>query len=124
MVNRNLFGEQQVDIPDNPNLQRAANIVLRIVDLDPDVLKGDTIGEIDRKLLTAIWLENGLSDILTNEQIDQFVEWMLDSSRCLNTELVRRARQYLSQHDYIRLPAKAIRDSEKHRAKIGGSLGR
>ena len=120
----NLFGEQQVDMPDNPNLAKAANLILKAVRNSPEILDGNTIGNIDRKLRVAIWLTQGLADILSDEQIERFRLWAQDSSRCIDPELIRRARQYLVQHDHIRLSAEALRDGERQRSRLSGAFRR
>jgi hypothetical protein len=115
---KDLFGRPRVSIPDNPALELAAGLILEAVEQEPDLLAGRTVGEIDRALGAAIWLNRGLQEILGEERLDAFLEWHADPKRCLDGELIRRARQYLVEHDLLRLPAEAVRDAERQRARL------
>jgi len=120
---QDLFGEQRVEIKGNPKLELTANHILKLVKEDPDLLNGDKMKEIDRKLRQAVWRDNGLTAVL-GDKLEAFEEWASDSNRCIDPEIIQRARRHLIQHDLIRVSAEAVRDAEKMRQRVSGSLGR
>lgn len=125
MVNQtNMFGDRDIHIPGNSSLESTARLILRLVDGDRSLLDGNRVGDIDRKLRLAVWMDQGLRHILKPEQIEEFSDWMLDSKKSIDQELIRRARQYLVQHDYIRLSGAALKDAEQQRARLTQSFRR
>jgi len=60
MTMTNLFNEQVIKIPGNPKLEGIANRILELVQQNPDLLEGDKVGEIDRKITLALWYSEGL----------------------------------------------------------------
>ena len=118
----NLFGEQRIQIAGNPLLEGLCNHILQLVDKDPELLTGDQVGIIDRKLTLAMWMEEGLCRILTGDQMEAFMEWAMDPKKCPDPEAISRARRYLAERDMIRLPQKAIQDAERHRQRISTSV--
>lgn len=119
---QDLFGDPRVTIPDNPTLERAANIVMRLVQKNPSLLDGNRVGDIDRKLRVAAWMEQGLNEILNPDQVESFEKWAADPKKCVDTELLRRARQWLVQQDHIRLSATALKDAERQRSRVTGLM--
>jgi hypothetical protein len=116
----NFFGDRRVEIEGNPTLESAANVILRVVDQDPALLEGDKVGIIDRNIRLAVWFEQGLSEILTSlEQKREFIEWANNPKRCVDSELLRRARQHLVKEDKIRLSAAAIKQAERENQRLG-----
>tara|TARA_Y100000310_G_scaffold220939_2_gene222511 strand:- start:344 stop:757 length:414 start_codon:yes stop_codon:yes gene_type:complete len=118
-----LFGNNRVRIPGNPTLEAAATLVLEVVQDQPELLDGDKVGDIDRALQCAIWLKQGLQQILGPVNVEAFQAWFQDSRAAVNTELVRRARQHLAQHDYIRISAKAVLAAEAQRKRLTKTFG-
>lgn len=117
-----LFGETRITIKENPLLEGLANHILALVKARPELLDGHKVGEIDRKLMLAIWFDEGLNQILTPQLKDAFTEWALNEKSCPNPEAISRARRYLVERDYIRLPKQAIEDAERHRQRIARSV--
>ena len=122
MKQTDLFGETDVKIPNNPTLESMARQLLRLIKEDINLIYGDRVGDVDRKLRLAVWMDQGLAQILKPEQLKEFEEWALDPKRCIDPELVRRARQHLVQHDYMRLSGTAIKDAEQQRARLAQSF--
>lgn len=121
---KDLFGDRDIRIPNNPSLESTARLLLRLIDKNAELLDGDKMGDIDRKLRLAVWMDQGLAHILNPEQLGQFQEWAMDPKRCVDPELIRRARQFLLQHDYIRLSATALKDAEQQRSRLSQSFHR
>ncbi len=119
---RNLFNEPSVSIPDNPTLERAAIMLLKLVEGDPSLLNGEKVGEIDRKLRFALYMDQGLRDILTPDQVGAVEEFLMDSKRCIDPEVINRARRWLVEHDRIRLPAKAVQAAERDRSRLSSAF--
>ena len=121
-----MFDGERVIIEDNKPLAHAANLILEEVHRDSTLLDGDSVGEIDRKIRAAVWLYHGLREILHKEwhedREDAFLEWAKDPKRCIDTELLRRARQWLVEKDKIRVSAAAIKDSEETRKRLTGAF--
>lgn len=118
-----LFGENRIHIPDNPKLEGIANHILEIYQRNPAVLDGDTIGEINRKVHLEILLDNGLTPIIKSGDIGQFTAWYLDKKQnCDTEEECARALRFLVERDYVRLPARAVAEAERHRQRISQSV--
>ena len=117
-----LFGETRVHIPDNPTLEREANHILELVAREPELLNGNKVGEIDRKLLLAVWKDNGVREIVQRADWNLFETWAMTAKLCVDPEIVSRARRWLAEHDHIRLPQQAVADAERQRQRIGRSL--
>lgn len=118
-----LFGENHIKIEDNPLLEGIANHILDLVAHDQNLIKGKTVGEINNKLMRAIWEDEGVSQVLTKEQLDQFFTWYDKSKSRIGYDGISRALRYLV-HDLgvINLPAEAILDAERHRQRIQRSV--
>ena len=120
---QDLFGEQRIKVEGNSVLETTANHILRLVTENPGLLTDKKIKYIDHNLRMAVWKDNGLSAVL-GDKLNDFEEWAKDNNRCIDPEVIRRARQYLVEHDYIRLPAEAVRDAERKRQFVSSSFGR
>jgi len=121
-VTVDLFGEQRVHIPDNSPLEREANHILELVARDSSLLNGTTMGQIDRKLLLAVWKDNGMMSAAQTGDWATLEAWAMDTKRCIDPEVVGRARRWLLEHDQIRVPSVAVADAERQRQRIGKSL--
>jgi len=113
---KDLFGEDRVDIPGNTTLATMANIIVGLTKMDPTLLDGSSINEIDKKLRLAVWKEQGLVKVL-GDRMEAFEEWF-NNAPFIDPEIIRRTRQYLVQHDFIRLSAEAVRDAERKRGQV------
>lgn len=118
---RDLFGDPRVQIPGNKPLEIAANLILDAVENEPHLTDGDRTGIVDRQIMAAVWLNQGLAQVL-GDKAEAFRGWFCDPSLCAPTENLRRARQYLVEQDMIRLSRKAIQDGERHRKRIVGAM--
>jgi len=114
-----LFGEQHIKIEGNPKLEGIANNILDMVQHNPELLKGDTVGDIDKKLTLAIWWSEGLHQFVSEDNQQLFTRWFL---KAIDEEAVSRARRFLAERDFIRLPQSAIQTAERHRQRISRSV--
>lgn len=119
-VSVDFFGEHHpVKMKDNPTLENMANHILNLAKHYPNLLDGDTMQEIDRKLLLAIWWEHGINKHLGNWE--SFSNWV-KSKDFVDTDLVTRARRLLLSRDLIRVSSRALLDAERHRQRIERSV--
>ena len=118
----NLFGEQRIRIEGNPLLQDLCNHILDLVKRQPNLLDGNKVGDIDRKLTLAIWMEEGLWQFIPEDKRAVFELWFMNAKHCPDDESISRARRYLAEKDYIRLPQQAVQDAERHRQRIARSV--
>ncbi len=116
---KDLFNEPHITIKDNQVLENAANRLLLMIQRNPELLNGDTIGEIDRKIYAEILWEDGVQNILPSDKKEEFVKVV---SKAPESDVLTRARRYLAEADLIRLPSKAIQSAERFRSRIAGSL--
>ncbi len=117
-----LFGEQRIQITGNPLLEGLCNHILQLVEKDPELLNGEQVGIINRKLTLALWKDEGLRNVLDSENMERFEGWFMNIKSCPGVEAIERAVRYLSSNDFIRLPKKAIEDAERHRQRISRSV--
>jgi len=122
MTMTNLFNEQVIKIPGNPKLEGIANRILELVQQNPDLLEGDKVGEIDRKITLALWYSEGLGRFIPEDKREAFAGWFSDLRNCPDEEAISRARRYLAERDLIRLPQKAILNAETQRRNIARSV--
>ncbi len=118
----NLFGEPRIRIEGNPLLEGVCNHILELVQRNPELLNGKTVGEIDRQLTLAIWVDNGAKLIVQSGDWQKFSEWVMNQKVCIDAETVGRSRRFLAERDYIRLPQEAIKNAEGHRQRIARSV--
>lgn len=124
MTMTNLFNEQVIKIPGNPKLEGIANRILELVARAPNLLEGDKVGIIDRKITLALWYDEGLGQYIPEDKREAFAGWFSDLRNCPDEEAISRARRYLAERDLIRLPQKAILNAEKQRQNISRSVKR
>ena len=122
------FGSERVTIKGNPVLEQAACIILLVVERHPEVLDHDTVGQVDRAILAEVLLEEGLLGIMdgsVNSRYpeNRFRELRVKPGGARAPESLRRGRQWLVEHDHIRLSAAAIRDATKKQAMIQNAMG-
>jgi hypothetical protein len=122
MPQPDLFGERRIKIEGNLLLEGIANHILDLYSKDPELLNGDSVGEINRKVTLAIYFDNGLLQVLQSGAKEQFIEWFMNKKLAHTEEEIARALRYLVQNDYLRLPSKALIDAERHRQRIARSV--
>ena len=118
---QDLFGEQRIDIKGNQKLENVANHILKLVNNDATLLDGESIKEINSKVIMAVWKEEGLMRILNSDQVEAFTQWMMSST---NADTISRTVRYLAEHDNIRLPSKVVQKAEQQRSRISSSFRR
>ncbi len=121
-INHNLFNEPQIHIDGNPLLEGVCNHILELVQRQPELLNGKTVGEIDRQLTLAIWADNGAKPIVQSGDWQKFSEWVMNPKACIDAETTGRARRYLLEKDLIRLSQSVIQAAEQHRQRIARSV--
>ncbi len=115
------YDDPVVRLEDNKLLEGVANHILELVKRYPNLIEGKTVGEIDRKLKIAFWLET-IKPVIHSGSIDRFIEWAKNPKQCIDTETIGRARRFLLERDLIRLPSSVILDAERHRQRIARSV--
>jgi len=122
MKQTDLFNEQRVTILDNKPLEEAANLILYLTKYNPALLDGETMGEIDRAIMAEAWLDAGLKNIAKELDIVRFRQWINELPSCYDTDVLRRARRWLIEHDAIRVSKTAIINADRQKAKIASSM--
>ena len=117
-----LFGELRISISGNPLLEGIANHILELVGRNPELLDGDKVGQINRKVTLAIYFDSGLLPVLQTGSKENFTEWFMNRKNVPAEEEIARALRYLIQHDYCRISSVAIQDAERHRVRISRSV--
>lgn len=116
-------GETRIHIEGNPKLEGIANHILQIYKRMPEILNGDTIGEINRKIHLEVSLDNGMSSAIATGSVEQFRQWYCDKKQnCDTEEETARALRFLAEKDFLRLPKKAIETAQLHRERIARSV--
>lgn len=120
-----LFGESpRIHIEGNPLLAQIANHILEIARRHPEVLDGDNVGEIDRKLMIYVWLDDGLRNLIPNDDQRATITLWLRSKACVDPDAIGRARRYLVERDLMRISQTAVKNAEQHRERIARSVKR
>jgi hypothetical protein len=103
-----------IDLP--RQVLAAAQRILDLSDVNPEILAGDTMSPIDRRLRLDIWLEDGLYEILTMKRgsiIQAFTRWSLDPNKGAGMESISRARRWLVEHSVIYVSDAARADARR-----------
>ncbi len=108
-----------VSIPGNEILERVCNRLLVTLKTNPELLDGDTIGEVDTHIFIAVAWETAFKDLVTPERKHIFESAM---AKVPSQELLGRARRELQSRDYIRLSSKAVKSGEYFRQRIAGAM--
>ena len=117
-----LFGSH-VEIKDNPLLERICNEILRLVNNKPELLDGDDLSKIDRRLAISLWLDSGLRNIISDVELrGQVTGFLADTKRCTSFDVVSRARRLLVSQDKIRLSQSAIISGHENKKRVEQSL--
>lgn len=109
-TNNTLFGERTVSIPDNPTLATQCNHILRLVDADKSLLDGVKMGAIYRKIVWAVWMDNGLKGAF-QEGFESLQDFLFDTKKAASYDTVTRAIRWLIEKDYIRVSSAAMKES-------------
>ncbi len=119
----NYYDDPVVKLEDNKYLEKLSNHILGLTKRHPNLLDGDTIGEINRKVMLAVWLDNGLEKQVPDKDTRKaLLEWLKNTKVAVGEENTSRAVRYLASKDLIRLPSKAVQDAERHRQRIARSV--
>ncbi len=117
------YDDPVVKLEDNKYLEKLSNRILGLTKRHPNLLDGDTIGEINRKVMLAVWLDNGLERQIPDKDLRRsIIEWLKNTKIAVSEENTSRAVRYLAGKDLIRLPSKAVQDAERHRQRIARSV--
>ncbi len=117
------YDDPVVRLEDNKYLEKLSNQILDLTKRFPNLLDGDTIGEINRKVMIAVWLDNGLTTQIPNKELRaSFVEWLKNTKVAISEENTSRSVRFLAGKDLIRLPSKAVQEAERHRQRIARSV--
>lgn len=126
-----LFGRKRISIPDNPTLEKVAEMILNLSEQYPEMLDGKTISEGDRSIRFIVWMENGLREILISDfqttaaqRIAEFESWHSNPERCTDAELLTRARRFLVSEGIIKLRSSAILEGERHKVRLSKAFHR
>jgi hypothetical protein len=122
MINQtDLFGEERevVKIKDNGVLEKACNRLLQMTKYDPELLNGNTMGEIDRRIFAEILWEDCFQNLIKPERKQIFIDAMLKAPE---QDVYTRARRELLSRDLIRVSSEAIKSGERYRARIAGAM--
>jgi hypothetical protein len=123
-LNNNMFGEKVIRIKGDDYLNKIAQHIYDLVNRKPEILTGDSIGNINRKIHLEMMFDSGLIPILTKAQcFAEFRQFYL-SKACPTEEECARATRGLIEADLIRLPASIIKKSEQFKSRISSSMRR
>ena len=118
---QDLFGEQRIQIRDNSVLEKACNRLLLMNQQDPNLFRGDSMGEIDRKIFAEILWEDGVQKLIPSDKKAEFIEVV---KKCPESDVLTRARRYLQEKDLVLVSSKAVQSAERFRARIAPSVKR
>lgn len=107
-------------IPGNETLEKACTLLLGLIRETPELIDGDTIAEVDRKIYAEVLWNACFKDIVAQDKKWMFTKAMMKAP---DAELYSRARRELQSRDYIRLSSKAVKSGEQFRARISGAMG-
>jgi hypothetical protein len=120
-IAEDLFGEKSVKIHGDSYLNGIANRIFQLYQRNPDLINGESMGQINRKVHLAMLEDSGILPIIKSGSIESFRTWYLSKEYPTEEECARALRVLVSE-DFIRLPAKVIKQSEQFRTRISGSL--
>ena len=117
------FGEEhRIEISDNKYLANLCNEILELQKRYQTIFTGDTMAEINRKVMLGLWLERGLKNQIPETYLRPLIEWLKNSKIAVSEENSSRALRYLVSHNQVNLPAKVIITSEHHRQRLERSF--
>ena len=117
------FGEEhRIEISDNKYLANLCNEILELQKRYQTIFTGDTMAEINRKVMLGLWLERGLKNQIPETYLRPLIEWLKNSKIAVSEENSSRALRYLVSHNQVNLPAKVIIESERHRQRLERSF--
>ena len=121
-----LFGEaveqNGISIPGNKVLEDSANLVMHLLRYNPNLLDGDNVAKIDRRIFVEAMLESGLRQILIPEQVELFTNFVVNLKGYQERDALGRARRWLLENDKIRISKGAILNAESQKVRIAGAM--
>jgi hypothetical protein len=106
-------------IPGNEILERWCGKLLDMIRERPELLDGDTVGEVDENIFIAVAWETVFKDVVAPERRKIFEDAM---RKVPPQEILGRARRELQARDYIRLSSRAVKSGEQFRSRIAGAM--
>ncbi len=118
---RDLFGAEhsEIRIKDNAILERACNRLLDMIRRNPELLDGDSMGEIDHRVFAEILWEDGFQNLISHSKKQIFIDAVM---KVQESDIFTRARRELLSRDLIRVSSKAIQSGERFRVRIAGAM--
>ncbi len=117
------FGEEHVvEINDNKYLANLCNEVLDLQKKYQGIFTGETMAEVNRKVLLGLWLERGMKNQIPASYLRPLIDWLKNTKTAVSEENSSRALRYLVSHGMVNLPAKVIIDAERHRQRLERSF--
>ncbi len=114
-----LFGKPRIQIRDNAVLERAANRLFIMCQKTPELLDGDSMGQIDRRIYAEILWEDAFKELIKPDRKQVFIDAVM---KVQESDVYTRARRYLLEHDIIRLKPSVIKKAEQMRSMIEGAM--
>ncbi len=90
-----------------------------MVQNNPELLDGDSMGEIDRRLYAEILWQDGFQNLISLDRKEIFIKAVM---KVQESDVFSRARRELLSRDLIRVSSKAIQSGERFRARIAGAM--
>ncbi len=115
-----LMGNPRISIKDNPVLENACNRLLIMVKNDPELVKGDTMGTIDRRIYAELLWEDCFKTLIDPAKKHVFVKALTKAPE--SDVFTRARRELLSRNLLPGVSPKAIVDAERHRARIAEAM--
>jgi len=129
-VNSKVFDEKQdmfqaIRVPNCPSEFRtvAENILAMATKPGYALSDYNTMTELDKNLMVDYWTEfDGLSQVLPQNFIDviTFTKWFV--KKATPPELIRRARQWLTEHNYLIVKETVAQNAQKAGQKFRQSV--
>jgi len=123
MAMPDMFGEKRIQIKGDAYLNKIAQHIYDLVNREPELLNGESTGEINRRVHLAMMYDSGLANILSGSgnKLADFKQWYL-AKNCATEEETARALRAMLSDDIIRLPASVIKKSEQFKSRISSSM--
>ena len=69
------FGDEHISIPNNDYLAKICDHILAIKKRVPNLISGNSVGEIDDKVTLAVWFDEGLGNFIPENKREDFTKW-------------------------------------------------
>ncbi len=120
-ISNDLFGDKHITIKGDSYLTAIAQHIYDLIQLNPNLINGDSTNQINRQIHLALMFDSGLMAVLKSGDKEQFSEWYL-SRKCPTEEETARAVRALVEADHIRLAKSVITKSEQFKARIASKM--